>query len=276
MTAWRQHFEWELTESDWATVLGRWLPRFAPGASGAALHGLIRVGHAVRGLTALETAPRRREFAAALACWAASYAELPTRREVVETTLSPHEALALVRPVPWSQRRNTGAITGALKVLDDQAAFATAIDLPAVEGDLRAVTEAFAVLFAKVFLANVRTPLEAIVFTHGVTGFVAAEALLPYLGHEVGADLIRYVWQAAAGLYATYGGHLPPESVASPDGRAAVDLIDAAVAHGDDHVIKLTHACLHLVARRALGLALLLPQLALSLLPPAYAEVIVQ
>jgi hypothetical protein len=274
VTAWREHFESELSEQPWTETLAQWTPRLSPGAVGAALHGLIRVGHAVRALDAWETAPRRRELAAALACWSASYAELPTRRAAAPTILSPREALARVEFVPLAARRNEGAISTALKVLDDQPSFAPVIDLPSIDGDLGAAAEAFAVLFAEVFLANVRSPLSAIVFTHGVTGFAAADALLPHLDRQAGVALLRHVWQAAAALYATYGERFPPElPPSSPvdDGEARA-LVDMAVAHGDDHLIKLTHAGLELVARRAPGCCLLPSELALEVLPPTHGR----
>ena len=75
---WSRLFAAELATEPWRRVLDRWAARLAPGYSGAATHGAIRVGHAVRALTEAETRVRLRELADALASWAASYAELPT------------------------------------------------------------------------------------------------------------------------------------------------------------------------------------------------------
>ena len=58
-------------------VVGEWAPRLLPGTVGAATHGLIRTAHAVRGLGAADTPPRRLEVANGLAFWASSYQELP-------------------------------------------------------------------------------------------------------------------------------------------------------------------------------------------------------
>src|SRR2546421_11027755 len=75
--AWSALFAAELREDAWPEVLGRWGARLAPGVCAAAMHGAIRVGHAVRALSHGESPPRLRELADALASWAASYAELP-------------------------------------------------------------------------------------------------------------------------------------------------------------------------------------------------------
>src|SRR5580658_9779380 len=74
---WLALFEREVADRPVAAVVGEWVPRLLPGAVGAATHGLIRTGHALRGLGAADTPPRRLEVANGLAFWAASYEELP-------------------------------------------------------------------------------------------------------------------------------------------------------------------------------------------------------
>src|SRR6516162_8602865 len=54
---WAAFFREELQEAAWPHALDRWVGRLAPGFSGAATHGVIRVGHAVRALCAGETGP---------------------------------------------------------------------------------------------------------------------------------------------------------------------------------------------------------------------------
>src|SRR5260370_6785226 len=58
--AWAEFFAEELREAPWPAVLDRWMARLALGISAAATHGMIRVGHAVRALTAGGTPARRR------------------------------------------------------------------------------------------------------------------------------------------------------------------------------------------------------------------------
>ena len=47
---WVACFEEELRDGDWCSVLNMWVPRLLPGMVGAAWHGAIRTGHAVRSL----------------------------------------------------------------------------------------------------------------------------------------------------------------------------------------------------------------------------------
>src|SRR5215469_12261777 len=60
---WAKFFAGEIDSAPWPTVLDRWVARLAPGFCAAATHGVIRVGHAVRGLAECETPSRRRELA---------------------------------------------------------------------------------------------------------------------------------------------------------------------------------------------------------------------
>jgi hypothetical protein len=70
---WQDHFARELRHEPWSDVVRRWAARLAPGFRGHLFHGVIRVAHAVRGLTAADTASRRTELADALAYWASVY-----------------------------------------------------------------------------------------------------------------------------------------------------------------------------------------------------------
>src|SRR5215831_1766567 len=47
---WREFFAAELDRHDWRDVVRTWVPRLAPGLSGAATHGVIRAAHAVRAM----------------------------------------------------------------------------------------------------------------------------------------------------------------------------------------------------------------------------------
>ena len=74
---WLSLFESEIADRPLAAVVGEGAPRLVPGTVGAATHGLIRTGHALRGLGDADTPPRRLEVATGLAYWAAGYEELP-------------------------------------------------------------------------------------------------------------------------------------------------------------------------------------------------------
>jgi len=75
--AWSEFFINELSRLTWPETLDLWAGRLAGGFPAAATHGVIRVGHAARSLSAGDTPQRRRELADALASWAASFFELP-------------------------------------------------------------------------------------------------------------------------------------------------------------------------------------------------------
>jgi hypothetical protein len=240
--AWSSLFAAELAEAPWRSVLDRWAARLAPGYSGAAVHGAIRVGHAARGLAEAETRIRLRELADALASWAASYTELPTAATAQPRHLDPRAALAAVPIVP-SESRPPGNITTALNKLVEFPEFASAIDLVELGDDLDAATAALAELFARTYLANAVDPRTFIVFVHSVTAVHALANLLPHVGEATGRLLARYAWQAGCGLYAAFGGAVPVEDI-TPGDADPTALVDAAVANGDEHAIKFTEACL--------------------------------
>jgi hypothetical protein len=252
VTDWRDFFLAELAEWDWREVLARWVPRLAPGASGGALHGLIRTGHAARSLGRAETEPRRAELAAALASWAADYAELPIAGALGAVPMSAAAALSRLPFLPAERRRNGGSIVAALEALAGHMPFARAWHWLAID-DAEATVRDLGGLFARVFLGNVDSPLHAIVFTHAVTGTAAAGHLLPYVTDEEGRALVRHVWHASCALYAAYG-------FAGPEGAGGEilppgELANRAIANGDDHAIKLTEAVLALRLEPALATA---------------------
>lgn len=245
-TDWVELFRRELVAAAWRDVLARWAVRLAPGLCGAATHGLIRTGHAVRALDERETPQRLGELADALASWAYAYQELPTA-DRSGPVYRPAEAITHVPVVPEPDRHYTGTIVGSLADLDDFPPFAPVIGLLDVSGDPIATLHEMTEVFARVLAANAHDHLSAIVFVHGVTALAAAGRLLPYLDDDAARAALRYGWQAACGLYAAFSV-APPSANAAPAAVPFADLADRAVASGDDHAIKLAEACLHLDA----------------------------
>jgi hypothetical protein len=98
--------------------------------------------------------------------------------------------------------------------------------------------------FARVFLANAHDIYTTIAFVHAVTGPSALRPLVPYLRDETVHGALAYAWQAAAAMYTTFG----TRSDLSRFGEAKVEsndeLIDRAIACGDEHAIKFTEVCL--------------------------------
>jgi hypothetical protein len=249
-TDWAEFFYEELEQAPWQEALDRWVARLAPGFCAAATHGAIRVGHAVRSLTIAETPWRLRELADALASWTATYRELPVASAAVGPKLPPRQAIIKVPVIP-AERRKQGNITASLAALDEFPAFASVIDLIDAEGDLDELLAELTEVFAGVYLANARDRLTTIVFIHGVTSLAALGAICPHTSEGTARSALRFAWQSGCALYACFGGGAPqlPEDI-EPRQRSADQLIDQAVANGDEHVIKFAEACLR---RRALA-----------------------
>jgi len=241
--AWRAFFEQALVRDDWRTVLARWLPRLAPGFAAAAAHGPIRAAHAARSFSRQVGVKRERELAGGLALWAASYQVLPGDPEGGAGTLTPAEALTHVPLVPPSRRRNSGSITAALTVLEHEPGFPDAVAALDRQGHWEALSISIAKAFAGLFVEQVRTPLEAIVFTHALTGLAAARRLGILVTADTARSLVLHAWQTGCALYAAYG--IAGRTAASPE-TTARDPVDAAIAHGDEHVIKLAETCVEL------------------------------
>jgi hypothetical protein len=239
---WIVFFGRALDERPWRAVLTEWVPRLSPGIIAAAFHGVIRTAHAVRSLDACETPARRRELAEGLAYWAATYNELPESKPRAPSRRKPSEAIAQVQAVPAEKRQSYGNIVDRLKPLDTFAPFAGVADLVDATGDSSTFISNLTETFAAAYLVNVPKGGSVITYLHGVTGPSAMRLLLPHLDAPVRAEMLRYGWQGAAGVYAASGGE-PGTLPASEPGGTFDDLIDRAIATRDEHAIKFTEAC---------------------------------
>jgi len=248
---WSAFFVVELASAPWREVLDRWVARLAPGICAAATHGVIRVGHAVRALGASESRPRLAELADALALWASTYQELPAAPRVARRLLRPREAIACVDLQPPKDRRFSGTIVSSLVGLDRFPAFADVIGLLDTTLEPAELVAEMTEVFAQVLLENSHDALTAIVFTHGVTSVAAFGNLLPHVTEATARTALPFAWQSACGLYAAFGTQ-PARSGAIVAARECSEgLVDRAIAHGDEHAIKVTEACLGQNARRS-------------------------
>jgi hypothetical protein len=238
---WALFFAGELETADWRAVLERWLDRLAPGFCAAATHGVIRVGHAARGLAECETPSRRRELADALATWAATWQTLPASEARADQALPPAEAIERVPLLP-AERRRPGNITTGLAALAEFPPFAAVAGLLDTNREIAPLIGELCELFARVYLANARNIPTTIAFIHGLT----SQAALGHIADEVDVPALRpalrYAWQASCALYACYGVAAPAAAAATAGD--ADKLVEAALANGDEHVIKFTEACL--------------------------------
>ena len=237
---WHVLFSSELAESPWQKVVGRWVPRLAPGTAAAGLHSVIRVGHAVGSLTIKENALRLDELARALAYWAAEFMPLPG--EFTEAgKLAPSAAVGQIEALPDEFRQSGGLITTQLGELVGFEPFTKAIDLvdPA-SGSPDFMAELVATFAGTLF----NTTSNSFDFLHAVTGAAAVAEFLPHVEKEHRDVVKAYTWQATAGIFARYS---QPGLVAKVDLNAtkfdAERMAKLAVESGDEHTIKLTAAC---------------------------------
>ena len=242
---WVEFFRNELQERHWREVVRQWGALLAPGLVGAATHGIIRTGHAVRAMTDADTSMRRLELADGLAYWAATYEELPERRVTMGADL-PSRAIAAVPMLPADQRspHHHHTIVEALLQLDDFPPFAETISMVDTSGHVSAFIRDLTETFARVYLANARDIVTTIAFIHTVTAPAALENIAPHLDTAGIRTALPHAWQASAAIYSVYAINPPQaESTAASEGNPE-DLIQRAIENGDEHAIKFTEVCL--------------------------------
>jgi hypothetical protein len=242
---WSDFFQAKLAEDPWQEVLNRWLDELAPGLVGAALHGVIRTGHAVRALGQRENDLRLRELAEGLAYWAASYQSLPEAGAGAGGWL-PSRAVKSLEPLPEELQEEAPTIVARLRPIQSYAPFKLAISLVDSSVDPVRFISDLTETFAKVYLANSTDMLRVITFVHTVTGPAAVAMMMPYLKPAVTRKALRYCWQANAALYSVFNRAKGAEVRIDAVLETADDLVDWAVDSGDEHAIKFTEACLRL------------------------------
>lgn len=239
-TDWEDFFARELDGASWQDVLDRWVPRLAPGLMAGATHGIIRTAHAVRSLAAEETPVRRREFVTGLAYWAARYQRLPGAPGIAPQS-SPAAALDRVPILPKERRDpNARSIFGAVRDLDDFAAFEPVVNLVAPGEDVGAFLSELTAAMAWRYLRNGGN--ASIAYVHTVTAPAALRILLPHLSAETAGIAARYTWQACAAIHSRM---YDPRDYALPvELLSRDDIVDRAIYSGDEHAIKFAEACL--------------------------------
>jgi hypothetical protein len=247
---WEATFAGELAERPPAEVLATWVPRLAPGTIAAAGHGLLRTAHGTRALAdpGADTSPgspRVAELARGLAYWAARYQELPGPPLLVGRSSIP-EALAGLPGLP-EESPAEGLITDQVRHLDMiDTPFEQAVAALGAPDDLTAGLDALAIGGAGALLANAEGG-DVVALVHAVTVPMAIDLLLTSVPAADRPTVFAYGWQAVAALHAVYAADRPGpgDRPSAGPGREEGDpgaLIEAAVASGDEHAIKLTEA----------------------------------
>ncbi|MEU6355788.1 questin oxidase family protein [Streptomyces sp. NPDC047072] len=241
---WTDHFTRTLAERPWKDVLAEWWPRLLPGLYGGATHVVIRVGHAVRAVDTEETAPRLAELAHALGYWAARHQPVTvTALPGAPSAAASLEAVPAIAPGHLGFRNRLAAVhelpVWAAEVTDPDAARERLTEL------VRATTHRYAT----------HGHGEPTMLVHATTAPNAVLRTLDALPRELWAPSLHAAWNAAAAVTAMYG---PVEPVAyEPSARLAPEeVMDRALAHGDEHVIKLTDTALDVGDQQALAAAL--------------------
>jgi hypothetical protein len=241
---WSAFFREDISEAPWPEMLDRWVARLAPGFCAAATHGVIRVGHAARSLAAEETPHRLGELADAFASWATTYQELPAYGLTANGWLRPREAITRVAVVPNDRRNPVGNITASLAALDDMPEFAPSLGLIDTSGELAPLVAEITEVFTRVYLANAHDIRTAIAFIHGVTSPAALGNIARVTSDRTARGALRYAWQSGCALYACFGGETAAIDRVDRGEENGDELAERAIAHGDEHVIKFTEACL--------------------------------
>lgn len=238
---WITFFLAESGERSWADLLVEWWPRLLPGIAAGATHGVIRVGHAVRALRAAESEPRRHELAHALAYWAARWQPVPmvtaAGRYCVDTTLA-----AIPRVADQSsgiqhrlaQLNRTPGWEPAMRAL---AGPATPAEVPRALEQL-----VFGVLTRYATHAHGNPTM----MVHAATAPMAVLNTLPSLPGEWWGPSFDAAWGASGAVLAAYS---PEKARVVSDPLSREDTLDRALAHGGEHVIKLTDTALAMYDR---------------------------
>ncbi|HEY2696040.1 MAG TPA: hypothetical protein VGJ45_11265 [Pseudonocardiaceae bacterium] len=239
---WEALFQRELAEQPWREVLARWWPRLLPGLFSRLTHGVIRTAHAVRSVASTDQPSQRQltELARGLAYWAARYTGLPGQARFVGQRALTEAVAALPRPSsdlpPGARFARVGSLPGYAAALESIGAD----QLPDLLGDMTTT-------FAGIALAH--PEINPVPLVHGVTAPAAVRLVLPHLPAELVEPSLAALWQVHTALLLMFTGDAAAEAdvlarAMDTDVPAFDELIERAVEHGDEHVIKFTEACL--------------------------------
>ncbi|MCI3273757.1 questin oxidase family protein [Streptomyces cylindrosporus] len=241
---WIDHFTRTLAERPWRDVLAEWWPRLLPGMYGGSTHPVIRTGHAVRALESGENAPRRTELAHALGYWAARHHPVSG----ITTLPGAPTAAASLDAVPAIAEGPMGF----------PARLAAVRRLPLWAGEVSDPDTARERLTELVQAATHRYAThghgEETMLVHAATAPNAVLRTLGSLPRDLWAPSLHAAWTASAAVTAMYAP-AEPVTYTPPARLTAEEVVERALAHGDEHVIKLTDTALDVGDEQALAAA---------------------
>ena len=234
---WIELLHHEVDQDPWRDVLTRWWPRLLPGIAAGATHGVIRVGHAVRALREAESPPRIAELAHALGYWAARWQPTPAIQPV--GARSPTD---LVATLPRVARQESG-IRDRLAQLeqtpgwaDQVATLAAPVTDEAIPSAIENIVDAVVAMYPHYAHGN------PTMLVHAATAPNAVAMTLSALPPRLWRSSFDAAWSTSAAVIAAYAPVKPHDAVPGPP--TPDDVLDQAVIHGGEHVIKFTDTAL--------------------------------
>jgi hypothetical protein len=244
---WTAYLVRQVTERPWRDVLVAWWPRLLPGIAAGATHGVIRTGHAVRTLrSGDESDAAVAELGYALGYWAARSTTVPGVREP-NGRLDPGSALAGIPHLA----EQSGPIAGRLARLGELAGWPESVAALSGVADADA---AHARLLELVDAATLRYLSHGysspVLLVHTATAPNAVLSVLPVLPREMWAPSLAAVWAASAAITSAYAPDAA-RNERTPAPASPHDVVEQAVAHGDEHVIKFADTAVDVYERTA-------------------------
>lgn len=237
------HFRGALERESWRSIVAHWAVRLAPGLAGAAFHGVIRTGHAVRSMRVRATKARANELAVGLAYWAARYTELPTLTTGSAGSVDLLQTLEELRH-PWRNDREDVDFFAVLDRLTRRDApiaprvvLATP-DAPPAAAQLDALVRAAAAAVLEMLVLE----QNRLWLMHTVTAPAAIGLLLPEIDEAGARTLVAYARQAVIAFHIAYGAPFTARAHVRPSPPAWPELIQRAAASRSVHTIKLIEA----------------------------------
>ena len=224
--AWVEYFDERLTREGSKAVLSAWSAKLSEAIGAAAFHGAIRTAYAVESGVA-------REFAHALAYWAAAYRAMPTPAEP-HGHESPGQVLAAISADPEhaGKRPPGGGISARMGTAAKSASFAAYV------GRLDPATLDVDALAAALIRAYAAT--GDFTLLHGVTGCQAFRVLAPFLP----PNATRGLWTAIVAAYMSCGSPAADGwSLQGSDALPWPEIHRLAAECDDEHDVKFAYSC---------------------------------
>jgi hypothetical protein len=241
---WVVYFERSIAEAGWRTVVETWLARLLPGAAASATHGLLRTAHAVRNVVEAGDDPSPLlldELAAGLAFWAARFQRLPGPPALTGDRPLGTAVDALPRLDPAARSREPG-LSGRLDLLFGLDDFPAALDAWGPGADELAALDQLIGQSARLLTMH---PEHSIALCHAVTAPAAVRMILPAVDPADRRPALAACWQLVGALVAAFISGTDSPAAEDPfDTPNVPQLAEHAVAHGDEHVVKLSEACI--------------------------------